>query len=632
MLFDSLEVTYLYLCAIALLFLQRKLWPAAGIRQWLLLAANLLILSTLLKPETLIAVAVAALGSFGAAWWFQRCARRGVKLSRLWPGACLLALTGMLVILKYDWARQALGDLGLIRGRDLIETLGLSYVYFKLVHSLSDACRGRLVRLNPVTYLNYILFFPTYLSGPIDRYQNFAGWVNRPGSGRDRLLRRAAFFRLFMGVAKKFILVPLLVGYATDVNQVQLFGAYWLNLTVSLFAYSFYLYFDFSGYSDLAIGVAMLLGFRVPENFRNPYLAVNISDFWRRWHISFSSILREYVFLPLVRGLSKRLAAAPRLPVSCAGYLITFVICGLWHGNTANFAVWGLWHGIGLSVYKIWSELPLAHKLRQVKRGWLKPVLTGASIGLTFIFVSAGWLFFNYTFAEIRSLREIARWELSARPCYFYGDYYTWGVQLKYKPAGPDDRIDFDLWDVAGKRWVPYHSGRLNQNGLVNVYGIEGGGNDPSLASLTPGDYELRIRYREAGGTASDPIRLAVKVPDYSVSAGFTADDLRAEARRLAGSGWGIRLSYRPPAPDFTVDIEYRPPGGAVWIPHQYQRPGRYHFAVLSGTGRNGEPAGLKPGVHCVRIRYTNMAKGYFSDWTELAVRVPVPAGPNETG
>ena len=621
-------MTALYGAAIMLALLQRRFFPAAWLRNAVLCLANLIILPLLVSIQTLLALAVTALFCYGAALLLRNYGRSSGRMgARALLGGCILVLTLLLVILKYDGVQLLLAQhfpAGAAKF-GLIETIGISYIFFKLIHCLVDAYRGELPALNPLTFINYIFFFPTYLSGPIDRYANFQHWLGHPPGRNDRLFFQAASFRILLGVVKKLILVPLLVVYAKDFGQVHISSVYYLNILISLFAYSGYLYCDFSGYSDLAIGAALFLGFKVPENFKTPYLARDIAEFWKRWHISLSSILREYIFLPLVRGISKHLRRVPRLAGTVIGYLITFVICGLWHGNTANFAVWGLWHGVGLSIHKIWRQSPWLQRLPRPRGKAGRTALAALATAITFVYVSVGWLFFNYSFAQIRAIGDFARLQPVVAPHYFYGSSFTWGLQLRHRPVPGDPELTVELRPADQTEWLDGIKNEPVRAGVVNIYGIAAKtAGEGTLASLPSGDYVLRLRYQMPADRLPHELSLPVTVPDYSGNATFTADDMTAKSVRLADAAWGIRLKYHPPAHDYKVDIEYRTPGSKVWSRYQYRRPGYLHYADIHAVSpAAGRERSLKPGVYGVRIRYTNMKAGYFSDWTELAVRVP---------
>jgi Predicted membrane protein involved in D-alanine export len=637
LIFDSLGITVLYIGAIFLLILQRYLLPVRKYKQVVLLLANILILSWLIPPFTIFVITILALLCYGVAVYAQKSRVNSQKRKRILQGLpvsiiiiSIVFLIVLWVFMKYKGPQNILGafHLNLFHSdtfpdaSTLISTIGLSYLFFKLIHFLVDSYRGLLPDLKLVTFLNYLFFFPTYLSGPIDRYQNFHHWVNRQSTMNDGLFFKAAFFRIFEGVVKKFIFVPLFVGYAKDFGQVHISDLFWVNVAVSLFAYSFYLYFDFSGYSDLAIGVAMMLGFKVPENFNLPYLAGDIAEFWKRWHISLSSILKEYIFLPLVRWVSKHFTWAPRLAGTVFGYLTTFLICGLWHGNGLNFAIWGLWHGLGLSIHKLWGQTAWSRKLQQINSKTGRFALTAVSIGVTFCYVSFGWLFFNYSVDQIREIREIAKLKISAEPYYYYGNTYTWGIKLKYQPISSQGKIDLDI-RAKGNDWVHYADNIAAGSGWFDIYGMKQKDLD-AYDNLSPGQYELRVSYQEGRSDNKCSVTLPVTVPEYTRYATLTADDLQAQIFRISRQGWGIKLKYHPPTNDAKVDIDYRPLGSNLWMRYEEQRPGHYHYAhIIGGKTDQGIYQSLKPGVYCIRIRYTNSKKGYFSDWTEISVEVP---------
>ena len=192
--------------------------------------------------------------------------------------------------------------------------------------------------------------------------------------------------------------------YAVDYHTLMPAHSAWVAISLSLLAYSAYIYFDFSGYSDIAIGTAYLVGIRTPENFNNPYFSKNLSEFWKRWHITFSNFLMLYVFKPFINLFNTLINPKHRLLVTTLCYLLTFLICGLWHGSHLNFVDWGLWHGAGLTANKIWT----------VK---LKPLLTFcqtrlysiASIAVTFSYVTIGWVFFAYSTEQLHTIFSLLK-------------------------------------------------------------------------------------------------------------------------------------------------------------------------------------------------------------------------------
>lgn len=215
--------------------------------------------------------------------------------------------------------------------------LGLSFISFQLISYLLDVHKGTVQpEKNFIAFAFYVLMFPKLLVGPIVRYRNIAEQLPSPAIDADQIAN--GIRRFLRGFAKKILIADVL-GITVDavfgLPTSALTPAYaWLGLV----GYALQIYFDFSGYTDMAIGLAMMMGFRFIENFDLPYLAQSIGDFWRRWHISLSTWFRDYVFFPLERK---------RIPVigQSLNILIVFMLTGLWHGVTLNFMAWGLLHG-----------------------------------------------------------------------------------------------------------------------------------------------------------------------------------------------------------------------------------------------------------------------------------------------
>jgi alginate O-acetyltransferase complex protein AlgI len=263
--------------------------------------------------------------------------------------------------------------------------LGISFFTFEFIHYAVDRYRGATPAGKFGEYLAFILFFPTMVAGPIKRYQDFQPKLANPSIIWDQDWQ-IGITRILVGLAKKFMIADLLTAFTNHLNHADIAAAQRWVLPIWLFAYGMKIYFDFSAYSDIAIGSARLFGIKVPENFDWPYLRTNISEFWRHWHMSLYKWLVDYVFIPL--GGSRK--NPPRVYLNV---LITMFISGLWHGAGLNFIVWGLWHGLLLAGHRLWSNwraslaagdavstAPVAIKIAS----WL----------LTFILVNLGWAFF----------------------------------------------------------------------------------------------------------------------------------------------------------------------------------------------------------------------------------------------
>jgi D-alanyl-lipoteichoic acid acyltransferase DltB (MBOAT superfamily) len=275
--------------------------------------------------------------------------------------------------------------------------LGFSYVAFRLLHTYRDRQRGLLPDLSLREYLTYVIFFPSFIAGPIDRAERFAEDLRALPTklGLDIARITDGMTRIGVGIFKKFIVADTLAqGMALDmVNAVQTTSTlgYWLLL----YGYAFRLFFDFSGYSDIAIGLGILFGIRLPENFDRPYLKTNITAFWQSWHITLSQWVRFYVFSPLSRSLLTRQPKPSPVVVVFVSQLATMLVIGLWHGVSLNFVIWGLWHSIGLFVHKQWSDRTRKGHLnmKQTQLGYFR-LWTAFAWLITFHFVVVGWVWF----------------------------------------------------------------------------------------------------------------------------------------------------------------------------------------------------------------------------------------------
>ncbi len=277
-----------------------------------------------------------------------------------------------------------------------IRWLGFSYLAFRLLHTIRDRQSGKTIDVPFLNYLVYALFFPAYTAGPIDRLERFSKDLHRPaGKWQTDFLDGGK--RLALGLVKKFVLADSLALIAINqVNAVQVNQAGWL--WVLLYAYSLQIYLDFSGYTDIAIGLGKLVGIHLPENFNQPYLKPNLTMFWNNWHITLTQWFRGYYFNPLARWLRSRSVPVQQYVVILIGQISTMVLIGMWHGVTLNFLVWGLWHGIGLFIQNRWSEWVRGSLMQRMpsglREGYGNTLFYVLGIFVTFHYVSLGWLWF----------------------------------------------------------------------------------------------------------------------------------------------------------------------------------------------------------------------------------------------
>jgi alginate O-acetyltransferase complex protein AlgI len=254
--------------------------------------------------------------------------------------------------------------------------IGISFYTFNSMSYTIDVFRRRVTPTKHVLeYTTFVALFPHLIAGPIVRFTDLAEQLRRP---RPFLTSRAASIGLFFlafGLTKKLLLADQLSPYVDRLfaHPDQLgFVTSW----AAAFGYSLQLYFDFSGYSDMAVGLAWLIGFRFPQNFNSPYKAQNISDFWRRWHMSLSAWFRDYLFIPL--GGSRR---GPRRTV--VNLVVTMFLAGLWHGAAWTFVVWGLFHGALLGTHGV------------LRAAGLTPRSVLLNRTVTFLLVVAGFVIFR---------------------------------------------------------------------------------------------------------------------------------------------------------------------------------------------------------------------------------------------
>lgn len=322
------------------------------------------------------------------------------KSTSHWQAIGILALLILFVILKLPDVTQWLS--GVVRGwvgqsttnasAVDIRWLGFSYVAFRLIHTLRDRQAGRLPAVSLRDYVNYVIFFPAISAGPIDRIQRFTKDAEQPVS-IDVSSFGIAFARILVGLFKKFALADTLALIALNnqnATQIQSNGWGWLLV----YAYAFQIYFDFSGYTDIAIGLGKLLGIQLPENFSRPYLKPNLTQFWNNWHMTLTQWFRAYFFNPFTRSLRTRYRNLSPAWVILITQLSTMVLIGLWHGITWNFVLWGVWHGLGLFVHNRYSDWVRPRLAGWGDRPHIQQGLNVLNVLVTFHFVALGWVWF----------------------------------------------------------------------------------------------------------------------------------------------------------------------------------------------------------------------------------------------
>lgn len=269
-------------------------------------------------------------------------------------------------------------------GTSLLIPLGISFFTFELIHYTVEFRRNKLPPHGFMEFLAFIMFFPTRIAGPIKRFPEFNGQVYGTSFHFYNLYEGGS--RILIGLFKKLVLADTLAIWADNLGDVNwLTGASSYEVWLTVFAFSWMIYFDFSGYADIAIGSARMFDIRIPENFNRPYFQKTISLFWKSWHITLCRWLIDYVYIPLG---GSRVGIARVL----FNILITWFLSGLWHGAGGHFLLWGVYHGMLLSLYRIYL---ITLKSRFENHGaYNSRVLGCLSIIITFVLVSIGWVFF----------------------------------------------------------------------------------------------------------------------------------------------------------------------------------------------------------------------------------------------
>ncbi|HZQ47161.1 MAG TPA: MBOAT family O-acyltransferase [Verrucomicrobiae bacterium] len=281
-----------------------------------------------------------------------------------------------------------------LRG-EVLGLIGFSYFIFRAIGFLHIQSILKITLPTPWPLLFFTLFPPTLTSGPIQKFQDFNEQLTKPEPLTSSLVFTAVY-RITRGYFRKLVLAVLLNKAAEPLLAMPQPSIYISVLAIT--AMYLYFYFDFAGYSDIAIGFGLLLGIRVPENFRKPFLATTVSEFWRNWHITLADWFRDQFFIPLGGMKSSRLWAAS-LAFS------VMVLCGFWHGLTYSFFAWGIWHGLVLFAEALSGAKPIPPSLRHGPKYWSKVLWTNARVAI-------GAIFFLPTDTTLRLLGGIARWRL----------------------------------------------------------------------------------------------------------------------------------------------------------------------------------------------------------------------------
>ena len=305
-----------------------------------------------------------------------------LKVRKRWLLFSLITNLGLLGYFKYAdfFVQQFSALLGVqTRHLDILLPVGISFYTFKTLSYVIDVYRREMPASRSLwRYAMFVTYFPELVAGPIVRASVFLPQMTRtlnPSWPRAWIGVQA----ILLGLTKKLVIADQLAPFADAVFAAP--GSFSSATVVSaVIAYSLQIYCDFSGYSDIAIGVSRIIGYDLPENFNMPYLATSITDFWRRWHITLSQWLRDYLYVPLGGNRKGKLRTYINL-------FLTMLLGGLWHGASWTFVFWGFLHGLGLAVHKV--------RLDRIKEGRARPLHPVVGWLLTYAFVCFAWVFFR---------------------------------------------------------------------------------------------------------------------------------------------------------------------------------------------------------------------------------------------
>ena len=321
---------------------------------------------------------------------------RGIYRARFrWTKRWLVVLSvavnlGMLGYFKYtnfliDISNQLFGQ-GFLQFQNIFLPVGISFFVFQSMSYTIDIYRGQLKPLsNWLDYLFYLSFFPQLVAGPIVRARDFIPQIRQNPVVVTREMFGTGVFLILTGLFKKAIISDYISLNFVDriFDEPLLYSGF--ECLMGIYGYALQIYCDFSGYSDMAIGIALLLGFRFPKNFDAPYKSATITEFWRRWHISLSTWLRDYLYISLGGNRKGRIRTYGNL-------LLTMLLGGLWHGAAVRFILWGGLHGAALALHKLWLSVVPGAKVSGYQ---MHPLSRLAGILVTFHLVCFGWLLFR---------------------------------------------------------------------------------------------------------------------------------------------------------------------------------------------------------------------------------------------
>jgi D-alanyl-lipoteichoic acid acyltransferase DltB (MBOAT superfamily) len=383
MLFNSFTFLFLFLpiTAVGYFMLARKSHAFAG--AWLAAA------SLVFYGWWSFAYIPLLLGSIIFNYWMgQRIGAAHGPLRKRWLSFAVIA--DLLLLAYYKYTDFFISSINAVATTDIpalhvILPIGISFFTFTQIAYLVDTYQGKVRESRFLHYLLFITYFPHLIAGPVLHHAEMMPQFGNASSYRFSSRNLAAGLTIFaIGLAKKVLIADNLAPNANFFfDQSDMFSL--IVAWGGVLSYALQLYFDFSGYSDMAIGISLLFGIRLPLNFDSPYKAVNIIEFWRRWHMTLSRFLRDYLYVPLGGNRKGRMRRYVNL-------MLTMLLGGLWHGAGLNFVIWGALHGIYLVINHGWETLATKLRFPRTSGAWAV-----FSIALTFAAVCLAWVFFRAT-------------------------------------------------------------------------------------------------------------------------------------------------------------------------------------------------------------------------------------------
>ncbi len=406
MLFTTLPFLIFLVAVLALFYALPKGW-----RRYLLLAASVFFYAAWNAKYLVLLFGLISI-DYAAAIWIrsrQGWGRRAALAVSICANVGLLGWFKYANFVRETWLQVVYPGIA-VRPWDILLPLGISFHTFQSISYVIDVYRGEQpVITSYVDYALFVAFFPQLVAGPIVRAREFfADYFNwRPPSGEE-WQRGVAL--ILTGYVKKLIFADQFAlvadGYFTNPGALPGMLPAW----TATIAFALQIFFDFSGYTDIAIGVALLFGFHFPENFRRPYLSASVTEFWRRWHMTLSGWLRDYVYVSLGGNRKGHFRTYLNL-------ILTMLLGGLWHGASWNFVVWGGYHGVALAIERmLWG--------RRERKGAARVPLAV----LTFAVVTVGWVFFRAR--TLDSALFVIREMFSGQPGHSLLSGWQWGMAL----------------------------------------------------------------------------------------------------------------------------------------------------------------------------------------------------------